>query len=209
MRADHPGRSEATTLAGLLWPESSYRALRFIVLAIAGTALLALAAKVKVPFYPVPMTLQTLVVPLIAAAYGSRLGAFTIMLYITEGMAGLPVFTNTPPAVASPVYLLGPTGGYLVGWIGAAYLVGALIERGYGRSIQHLMLIIFAGSLVTFACGVSWLAFFAALPPSNSGLGLMRAVEVGYIPFILGDLVKVTLAAAIIRGGFTLAEHRG
>ena len=107
------------TLAGALWPQTAKgRFLRMAVLAIAGAALLTLAAKIRVPFYPVPMTLQTLVVPLIACAYGSRLGAATILLYIAEGMAGLPVFTNTPPQIASPAYLLGPTGGYLIGWVG-------------------------------------------------------------------------------------------
>ena len=74
---------------------------------------LAISAKIKVPFYPVPMTLQTLAVPLIAAAYGSRLGVITVLAYLAEGALGLPVFTNTPPAVAGPAYFLGPTGGYL------------------------------------------------------------------------------------------------
>jgi biotin transport system substrate-specific component len=157
-----------------------------------------------VPFYPVPMTLQTLVVPLIACAYGSRLGAATILLYIAEGMAGLPVFTNTPPQIASPAYLLGPTGGYLIGWVGAAFLVGSLAERGYGRTLPRLMGVIFLGSVVTFVCGVIWLAFIASVPPAGQSLGLMRAIEVGYLPFILGDIVKVTLAAAIVRGSWTL-----
>jgi biotin transport system substrate-specific component len=205
-------RAEAarpTLLADALWPQSSARALRFVALAAVGVVLLALAAKIKVPFYPVPMTLQTLVVPLIAAAYGARLGAATIVAYIGCGMIGLPVFTNTPPAVASPLYLLGPTGGYLIGWIGAVWLVGTLIERGQGRTLPRLAGVIFLGSVVTFVCGVSWLAFAASVPPAMQGIGLMRAIEVGYLPFVLGDLVKVALAASIVRGSWTLIGRRG
>jgi biotin transport system substrate-specific component len=193
------------TLMGALWPQTEKgHFIRMAVLAIAGAALLTLAAKIRVPFYPVPMTLQTLVVPLIACAYGARLGAATILLYIAEGMAGVPVFTNTPPQVASPAYLLGPTGGYLIGWVGAAFLVGSLAERGFGRTLPRLMAVIFLGSIVTFVCGVTWLAFMASVPPSSSPLGLQKAIQVGYIPFILGDIVKVTLAAAIVRGSWTL-----
>jgi biotin transport system substrate-specific component len=193
------------TLMGALWPQTEKgRFIRMAVLAIAGAALLTLAAKIRVPFYPVPMTLQTLVVPLIACAYGSRLGAATILLYIAEGVAGLPVLTNTPPQVASPAYLLGPTGGYLIGWIGAAFLVGSLAERGWGRTLPRAMGMIFLGSIVTFLCGVSWLAFIASVPPSGASLGLWKAIQVGYIPFILGDIVKVTLAACIVRGTWTL-----
>ena len=193
------------TLMGALWPQTEKgRFIRMAVLAIAGAALLTLAAKIRVPFYPVPMTLQTLVVPLIACAYGSRLGAATILLYIAEGMAGLPVFTNTPPQVASPAYLLGPTGGYLIGWVGAAFLVGWLAERGYGRTLPRLMAVIFTGSIVTFLCGVSWLAFFASMSSGATGIGLMAAIETGYIRFALGDIVKVTLAASIVRGSWTL-----
>ncbi len=208
MPVDALSARPAPTIADALWPQSSHRLLRTVILALAGAALLALAAKVKVPFYPVPMTLQTLVVPLIAATYGARLGALTILLYIAEGMAGLPVFTNTPPAAASPAYLLGPTGGYLVGWIFAVLLVGSLLERGYGRTLPRLWGVIFLGSIVTFVCGVAWLASYASVGTAQ-GLGLMRAIEVGYLPFILGDLVKVTLAAAIVHGTWTLIERRG
>lgn len=197
--------SRPTTLAGALWPASGL--LRAIVLVAAGAILLTLAAKVKVPMYPVPMTLQTLVIALIGATYGPRLGIATVLAYVGMGAAGLPVFTNTPPQVASLAYLLGPTGGYIVGWLGATFVIGTLCRFGFDRSFGKLWIAIFAGSLVTFTCGVTWLAFFASLP-TQTGMGFSKAIAVGYVPFILGDLIKITLATALVRAGWTLAESR-
>ena len=114
--------SHRTALAPALLSESVGRTLQEVLLVLAGTALLAISAKVKVPFYPVPMTLQTLVVVLIAATYGMRLGVATMLAYLAEGILGLPVFANTPPMIASLTYFLGPTGGFLV-----AYPIAALI----------------------------------------------------------------------------------
>src|SRR3712207_1567628 len=113
----------APTLAGFLWPAGQGvggAAGRAAALMLLGSALLAISAKIQVPLPPVPMTMQTLVVLLIGATYGWRLGGATTLLYIAEGMLGLPVFANTPPQVASPAYLLGPTGGYLAGYVAAA-----------------------------------------------------------------------------------------
>lgn len=194
-----------TTLAGALWPSTGL--LRAVILVAAGAILLTLAAKVRVPMYPVPMTLQTLVVALLGATYGARLGIATVLAYVAMGAAGLPVFTNTPPQVASLAYLLGPTGGYIVGWMGAIVLIDALCRRGFDRSFPMLAAAIFAGSVVTFTCGVTWLAFFASLP-TQTGLGLSKALAAGYFPFIIGDLIKITLAAALVRAGWTLVEGR-
>ena len=94
--------SHRTTLAPALFSERASRTFQEVLLVLAGTAILAISAKVKVPFYPVPMTLQTLVVMLIAATYGTRLGVTTMLAYLAEGILGLPVFANTPPMVASP-----------------------------------------------------------------------------------------------------------
>ena len=103
--------TESSTLAAALWPQSM---LRSVVLAILGAALLTLSAKIKVPFYPVPMTLQTLALAVLAASFGARLAVATVLLYLAEGLAGLPVFTNTPPAAAGLAYMIGPTGGCLL-----------------------------------------------------------------------------------------------
>jgi biotin transport system substrate-specific component len=195
-----------TTLAGALWPSTGL--LRAAILVAAGAALLAVSAKVKVPMYPVPMTLQTLVVALLGATYGWRLGIATVLAYVAMGAAGLPVFTNTPPQVASLAYLLGPTGGYIVGWMGAILLIDFLCRRGFDRSLPTLAAAIFAGSIVTFTCGVAWLATFAAMSDGSTGLGLSKALAAGYVPFILGDLVKIALATALVRAGWTLAQGR-
>ena len=122
-----------------LWTGSAGRVAREVVLVLVGTALIAIAAKIKVPFFPVPMTLQTLAIMLIAATYGLRLGTLSVLTYLLEGALGLPVFTNTPPAVAGPAYFLGAT-----------------------------------------------------------GLGAAQAFAGGVIPFLLGDLLKIVVAALAI-----------
>jgi hypothetical protein len=122
-----------TTLLGTLWPaEGDTRSIgRALVLAVAGTLLLTLSAKMKVPFYPVPMTMQTLVVLVIGAVYGWRLGVATILLYLAEGASGLPVFADTPERGIGLAYMMGPTGGYLLGFVVGAAIVGWLAERGW------------------------------------------------------------------------------
>ena len=125
------------TLAATLWPQqAASRIARFAALAIGGALALAISAKTQVPFYPVPMTLQTLVVLAIGAAFGARLAAATVLLYLGEGLAGLQVFAGL---AAGPAYMAGPTGGYLVGFLFAAALVGWLAERGWDRSLGWLL----------------------------------------------------------------------
>jgi hypothetical protein len=125
------------TLAATLWPQqAASRIARFAALAIGGALALAMSAKAQVPFYPVPMTLQTLVVLAIGAAFGARLAAATVLLYLAEGVLGLQVFAG---ASAGPAYMAGPTGGYLVGFLVAAALVGWLAERGWDRSLGWLL----------------------------------------------------------------------
>ena len=117
------------TLANVLWPRSS--ALRAAILALSGSLLLAVSAKIQVPFWPVPMTMQSLAVLLIGITLGSRMGAATIVLYLAEGFCGLPVFAG---ATAGPAYMAGPTGGYLIGFLLCAAAVGVLAERGWDRN---------------------------------------------------------------------------
>ena len=177
------------TLATRLWPASSLA--RQVVLVVAGVALLTLSAKIRVPFYPVPMTMQTLVVLLIGAAYGWRLGAVTVALYLAQGLVGLPVFTNTPPAVASPAYFLGPTGCFLAGFLLAAVIVGAAAERGLDRSPLRFIGILLLADAALLALGWAWLAF-------GFGLGAERAFAGGVAPFLLGEALKVAIVAAAV-----------
>ena len=119
-----PAAAGRATLIDTIWPAAGSRVVRLVVLALIGTALLTLAAKIKVPYYPVPITMQTLVVLVLGMAYGARLGAATVLLYLVEGAAGLPVFTGTPERGIGIPYMRGPTGGYLVGFVLAAGVSG-------------------------------------------------------------------------------------
>ncbi len=187
------------TLAATLWPSSSAsRLARLATLAIGGTLVLALSAKIEVPFYPVPMTLQTLAVLALGAAYGARLAAATLALYLLEGLVGLPVFAG---ALAGPGYLAGPTGGYLLGFVVAAALVGWLAERGWDRAWPRLIGAMAIGHLAIFALGFAWLAQL---------VGAERAWAAGVAPFYAATLVKTLLAAALVDAAWgVLARLRG
>lgn len=184
------------TLAGALWPATSgNRLLRGALLAVLGSALLAISAKVQVPFWPVPMTLQTGVVLLLGAALGWRLAASTVLLYLAEGAFGLPVFAGG----AGPAYLLGPTGGYLAGFLAAAVAVGWLVERGWGRSLASSALAMLLGDLLIFACGLAWLSTL---------VGFETAVGAGLLPFLAGEAVKIALAAALLPTAWKFLARR-
>ncbi len=202
-----PSISSSRALATTVWPRGVNRAVRGLVLVLVGTAILAISAKVKVPFWPVPMTLQTLAVLLIGAAYGSRLAVATVLAYIAEGMLGLPVFTNTPPAVAGPLYMLGPTAGFIISWVLVAAIVGYATDRGWDRSALKLGAAMLVAVAVQFACGFAWLAWFAQLP-SGAGIGATQAFAAGVAPFLLGDALKVVLAALLIPASWSLVDRR-
>ena len=189
--------SHRTSLVGSL-ASGPARAVIAVLFVLAGTAVIAISAKVKVPFFPVPMTLQTLAIMAIAATYGSRLAVATVLAYVAEGMLGLPVFTNTPPAVAGPAYLLGPTGGFLLGFVAIAAIVGSAADRGFDRSIGKLAAALLAGEVVMMALGFAWLAWFATLSSGATGLGIDKAFTAGVAPFILGDLLKLALVALAV-----------
>jgi biotin transport system substrate-specific component len=181
-----------------LWPvRGASRLLRAAVLAVLGSALLTLSAKVQVPFYPVPMTMQTLVVLLVGMAFGARLGVATVALYLAEGAVGLPVFAGTPEKGIGLAYMLGPTGGYLLGFVLAAAVAGWLVERR--RDAAGPALAVVAGSLAIYASGVLWLASF---------VGLGKALELGLLPFLWGDLLKAGLAFALALGGAAMVRRR-
>lgn len=179
------------TLAAALWPSDGdvSRLVRAIILALAGSALLTLSAKLKVPFYPVPMTMQTLAVLVIAVAYGSRLGAATVALYLAQGAAGLPVFADTPERGLGLVYMMGPTGGYLVGFLIAAYATGWLAEHGWDRSIPRIAALMTFGHILIFAAGFAWLA---------SLIGPQKAWLLGVAPFFAASFLKIALGAALV-----------
>ncbi|MGL5115088.1 MAG: biotin transporter BioY [Beijerinckiaceae bacterium] len=169
--------------------------LRNLALAFAGAALLTLSAKISVPFYPVPMTLQTLAVLLIGAAYGWRLGAATVLLYLAHGFLGAPVFANTPPAATGPLYFMGPTAGFLVGFVASAAIAGFAVEKGLARSLPKLFGAMLLAQAVVFTLGFFWLALFAQLASGATGVGFARAFA-AIQTFAPGDLLKTALATA-------------
>ncbi|NNE23595.1 MAG: biotin transporter BioY [Rhizobiales bacterium] len=178
-----------STIAGSLWPQhTANRWLRAVVLAVLGTALLWLSAKVKVDIGPVPVTLQTLVILGLGAAYGWRLGAATLMLYLAEGAAGLPVFAGTPEKGIGLAYMAGPTGGYLLGFVLAAAVIGYFAERGFDRNPFKMFAAMLLATAVIYLPGLAWLATL---------IGGEKAIQFGLMPFIWGDLIKAAMAAAI------------
>lgn len=198
---------KSPTLAATLWPERTRAIARSVALVIAGSLLITLSAKVQVPFFPVPMTLQTLAVLLIGAVLGPRLGAAAVATYLAQGLLGLPVFTNTPPLAAGPLYLLGPTGGFLAGFLVAAVIAGLAAERGFDRSpLRFFGAILVADSAILLA-GFAWLATFAVLPSGAIGIGAERAFAAGVQPFLLGELVKVALVAVMVPAMWSLVRR--
>ena len=141
MTVQAPSRlsGEHSTLAGVLWPAQAGRSglVRNGMLAVLGSLLLIASAKVQVPFWPVPMTMQTFAVLVIGMTFGPRLGAATVLLYLVQGAVGLPVFAGTPAKGIGIAYMVGPTGGYLIGFVAAAYLAGRLAMRGWDRSEER------------------------------------------------------------------------
>ncbi|MHA1188874.1 MAG: biotin transporter BioY [Alphaproteobacteria bacterium] len=161
-----------------------------ILLAVVGSLLLWASAKVKIPFYPVEMTMQTFVIMGIAATYGSRLAVATVLLYFAEGALGIPVFTGTPEKGLGLAYMAGSTGGFLLGFPIAAFFIGWLAERGFDRSFVKLFAAMLVGDAIIFALGLLWLGtLFGWDKP---------ILEWGLYPFILGDLTKIALAACLV-----------
>jgi biotin transport system substrate-specific component len=183
--------------------EGTARIIALAGFAVLGSLILWASAKISVPFWPVPMTLQTGAVVLIGAAYGSRLGLATVVLYLLEGISGLPVFSGG----GGPAYLLGPTGGFLVGFAPAAFIVGWLAERGFDRNPVSLFIAMLAGDAVIFLLGFVWLAWFATLSSGAMGIGAAAAFSGGVMKFVLGDLVKLALAAALVSAGARLVRR--
>lgn len=190
------------TLAGAVWPEQASPTLRFArasLLALVGSAVMALSAKLSVPFFPVPVTMQSLAVLLIAAAFGSRLGAAAMALYLVEGALGLPVFAGTPAHGIGLPYMMGPTGGYLVGYIPAAFAVGFFAERGAARSVPQLLGAMTLGHVILFVTGYAWLAQL---------IGAEAAWTGGVLPFIIGTVVKTLLGALLVPSVWGLVSRR-
>jgi len=158
-----------------------------LFIAILGSILLAISAKIKIPFYPVPMTMQTFVVLLLGISLGWKLGLFTVVLYLVEGLAGLPVFAGTPEKGMGIVYFTGPTMGYLIGFLAAVYLTGFFtFDNNFFKNFAKLL---FSVSFI-YLLGLIWL---------GSLIGWDKPVfKLGAQPFLLAELFKISLLALLI-----------
>lgn len=157
--------------------------------AVAGSILLAIAAKISVPFYPVPLTMQTFVVIGLGLALGPWRGLAAILLYLSEGAFGLPVFAGTPEKGIGLAYMFGPTGGYLLGYLLAVFLCGRLAQRGWDRHPLTAMAAAVLAGAVIYLPGLFWLGAVIGFDKPVLALGLY--------PFMPGDLIKAALAALL------------
>jgi len=178
----------APTLSNRIFP-STAEWIRSLYLIALGSLLLAALAQIEIvlPFTPVPITGQTFGVLLIGAALGSKRGAASIILYLTEGGLGLPFFAGGASGLS---ILTGATAGYLVGFVGAAYIVGWLAEHGLERSVRTSIIPFLAGTIIIYVFGVAWLSTIVG--------GLGKAIELGMLPFLFGDAGKLVLASVAL-----------
>ncbi len=201
VRLDHP--SHGTLLTTLTAGDFGTATKAASVLLLAVMTAAAAQVSVPLPFTPVPFTLQPMVVLLGGAVLGSRLGLAAQVVYLLAGVAGLPVFAASPVLPQGALRLLGPTGGYLLSYPLAAYMVGLLAERGFDRRYATSVLAMAAGLLVVFGCGVSWLAFFG-----RPAVGMAAALRTGFFPFVPADVFKILVAAAVMPALWRLTRAR-
>ena len=179
-----------------------------VLLVLGGSLFIALAAQVSVPMIPTPMTLQTLAILIVGFSFGSRLGAATLIAYLGEGLMGLPVFANGMNGLA----FAGPTAGFLVGFVGMAWLAGFVSDRGI-KGFLPLATAGLAISALLYIPGVAWPMGVASLFGIEAGWVELSADKIwaGFVaPFLIGDAVKAVLAALVVTGGWTwMARRRG
>jgi len=175
--------------------------LKNLLIILIGSILYALSARIAIPIPPVPVTLQTLVLLAFSMAVGSRLAFLTFALYIFEGIIGIPVFAKPP--FSGFYYLIGPSGGYLLGMLIASYFVGYLAEKNYDKNFIKSLITIFIGTIIIFIPGLIWLGFwFDQYHPElsqqiNLGEGYKYAFKYGLLVFKFTEPVKIALAACI------------
>lgn len=183
----------ADTLLDTLTPESLKGGaswVRGVVVVLVGSLLLTASAKLSIPFVPVPMTLQTLVVLCLGMVLGPRLGAAAVLAYLAQGAMGLPVFAGTPEKGIGIAYMLQHTGGYLVGFVVAAFVVGLLAQRRWDRSMLTTIAAMLIGNAIIYAFGLLWLGTLIGWDKPVIALGMT--------PYLLGDFAKVLIAAALL-----------
>ncbi len=183
------------TLSRVHFPAMSW--LTQTLLVLGGTVIIAISAQIAVPMFPVPMTLQTLAILIIGLVYGARLAAFTLLTYLAEGAAGLPVFASGTAGLA---HLAGPTGGFLIGFVVMAFLAGYAADRGWTAGIVPASAVTLVVSALLYIPGLLWPA-----------LAMGKTLDVLWLhwmsPFLVGDAVKAVLAALVVTGGWAASSR--
>ena len=181
----------SAALAPLDWTRS-------VSLVVAFSLLTALAAQIVIPIGPVPITGQTFAVLLTGALLGSRLGAMAMIVYLIEGASGLPFFYGGSSGIA---HLLGPTGGYLVAFPAGAFITGAFAENGWDKRYFTAVVAMAVGSIVILLAGWAWFSVLTHTPP-------LAAFKISVAPHIVGDIIKILLAAAVLPTGWMLLKRK-
>jgi biotin transport system substrate-specific component len=169
---------------------------RDLFLIVAGSLLVALFAQIEIPLQPVPITGQTFAVLLVGALMGARRGGAALSLYLIEGISGLPFFSG---GASGSAYLFGATGGYLIGFVAAAYAIGAMAERGLERNFRTSLIPFLVGTAIIYICGIAWLALVLG--------SLQQAVIFGLLPFLVGDALKLIAAAIALPSAWKLINR--
>lgn len=200
MNASSPALG-SETLATRLWPSLSGSLAGKAAIVVGGSLLLWASAKISVPFLPVTMTMQLFVVLALGLALGAQLAGATVALYLAQGASGLlPVFTGTPEKGMGLVYMVGPTGGYLLGFLLAAIAVGWLADRGFARHLALAILAALVGAVLVYVPGLIWLGVLFGWDKPILAWGLY--------PFLLPDAVKVALAGLVVSGTWSLISRK-
>ena len=162
--------------------------LKYILVIFLGSILLTISSKIKIPFYPVPMTMQTFVVLLLGMSFGYKIGLATVSLYLLEGIIGLPVFSNSPEKGVGIIYFTGPTMGYLVGFLFATFLAGYLNFKG--NILSNFIKLLFSVSII-YILGVSWLGYLIGWDKP--------IIQLGVTPFLLAELFKILILSLLAK----------
>ena len=189
-----------TTLAPTIYARGFPRAadwLRDVILIVLGALFVDALAQMEIPlpFTPVPITGQTFGVLLVGAALGSKRGAISLLSYLALGIFGLPFFAGGAHGLE---IVIGATGGYLIGFVIAAYVIGLLAERGLERSVRTSIIPFLVGTVIIYVCGVAWLAAFLG--------SFSKALAAGLLPFLIGDAIKLIAASLVLPAAWNLAK---
>ena len=164
------------------------RVLKYILVIFLGSVLLTISSKIKIPFYPVPMTMQTFMVLFLGISFGYKIGVATVMLYLLEGILGLPVFSNSPEKGIGIVYFVGPTMGYLIGFVFASFLAGFL---KYNSNFFLIFIKLLLSTSIIYILGVLWL---------GNLIGWDKPIlQLGVFPFLLAELFKILLLTFLVK----------